>query len=152
MNCHKVVRLDSPFIQKVKAHYDERKPIEWVKVFDLPDHVYFTHKVHVRVGEELNQLNGRGFTCQTCHGEIEKMDRVGMKKWDDALNNRPLTMGWCLNCHKSKAEDFAWLYKLKKEGYRRNVPWETLKDEIKPTEEEVRHTLAKMRDCWTCHK
>lgn len=57
-------------------------PIEWVKVHNLPDYVYFDHRAHVNVGVE----------CQTCHGSIESMERVRQVE--------SLSMGWCINCHR----------------------------------------------------
>lgn len=58
------------------------KPIEWVKVHNLPDYVYFDHRAHVNVGVE----------CKTCHGNIETMERVRQVE--------TLSMGWCVNCHR----------------------------------------------------
>lgn len=82
MNCHSIVKTDSPHIQKIKKHYDEGTPIEWVRIHELPDHAHFPHKRHV----------AKGVSCQTCHGPVEEMDKV--------YQYAPLNMGWCLNCHK----------------------------------------------------
>lgn len=60
-----------------------RKPVEWVRIHNLPDHVYFNHSQHVVAG---------GVECQTCHGKIEEMDVV--------KQNASLGMGWCVNCHR----------------------------------------------------
>ncbi len=84
MNCHSVVKTDSPWIKKIKQHYDEGKPIEWVRVHELPDYVYFPHKRHV----------AKGVACQTCHGEVQTMAKVEQ--------NAPLTMGWCMECHRGE--------------------------------------------------
>lgn len=65
------------------------KPVEWVKIHNLPDHVYFNHAQHVRVGK---------VQCQTCHGPIQEMDKV--KQFAD------LSMGWCVNCHRQTKVDF----------------------------------------------
>jgi cytochrome c551/c552 len=65
------------------------KPVEWVKIHNLPDHVYFNHSQHVKVGK---------VACQTCHGEIQKMDEV--KQVND------LSMGWCINCHRETKVQF----------------------------------------------
>jgi len=65
------------------------KPIAWVKIHNLPDHVYFNHSQHIKVG---------GVACQTCHGEITKMDEV--KQFAN------LSMGWCVNCHRNTGVDF----------------------------------------------
>lgn len=82
MNCHRVVKTDSPWIQKLQAHYNENKPIEWVRIHELPDHVAFNHRPHV----------AKGISCETCHGDVQSMDKVVQKA--------PLTMGWCLDCHR----------------------------------------------------
>lgn len=66
------------------------KPIEWTRVHSLPDHVYFNHSQHVMVGK---------VQCQTCHGEITKMDEV--KQFAE------LSMGWCINCHRETKVQFA---------------------------------------------
>ncbi len=84
MNCHSVVKTDSPHIQKLRQHYAEGKPVEWVRIHELPDFVYFPHKRHV----------AKGVSCETCHGDIKSMDRVEQME--------PLTMGWCLDCHRGK--------------------------------------------------
>lgn len=84
MNCHSVVKPDSPHIQRLKEMYAKGEAIQWVKVNDLPDHVNFNHKRHVT----------KGIACETCHGEVKKMDVVRQDK--------PLLMGWCLDCHRGK--------------------------------------------------
>ena len=65
------------------------KPIEWVKIHNLPDHVYFNHSQHIRAGK---------VQCQSCHGEITAMDEVKQVS--------ELSMGWCINCHRQTKVDF----------------------------------------------
>jgi cytochrome c2 len=65
------------------------KPVEWIKIHNLPDHVFFSHAQHVRAGK---------VQCQTCHGPIQQMDEV--KQF------APLSMGWCINCHRTTKVDF----------------------------------------------
>ena len=65
------------------------KPIEWTRIHNLPDHVYFNHSQHVKAGK---------VQCQTCHGDITKMDEV--KQFAD------LSMGWCINCHRETKVQF----------------------------------------------
>jgi hypothetical protein len=65
------------------------KPVEWIKIHNLPDHVYFNHSQHTVAGK---------VACQTCHGEIQEMDEV--KQFTD------LSMGWCVNCHRESKVDF----------------------------------------------
>jgi len=64
-------------------------PIEWVRIHNLPDHVYFNHAQHVSVGE---------VECQTCHGP--------MQEWEVAKQHSPLSMGWCINCHRQTEVQF----------------------------------------------
>jgi cytochrome c2 len=68
---------------------DGARPIEWIKIHNLPDHVYFNHSQHVKVGKQQ---------CQTCHGNIQEMGEV--KQFSD------LSMGWCVNCHRESKVDF----------------------------------------------
>lgn len=65
------------------------KPVEWVKIHNLPDHVYFSHAQHVAVGQ---------VQCQSCHGPIQEMDEVHQFA--------PLSMGWCINCHRQTNVQF----------------------------------------------
>jgi len=65
------------------------KPVEWVKIHNLPDHVYFNHSQHIRAGK---------VQCQTCHGPIQEMDEV--KQFAE------LSMGWCINCHRTTKVNF----------------------------------------------
>jgi len=94
MNCHKVVKTESPEIHKIydalgydpsTQKYDSTKsrPMQWVRVHNLPDFAYFNHSQHVKVA---------GLKCQTCHGPIETMKEV--------YQYSPLTMKWCIQCHK----------------------------------------------------
>lgn len=72
-----------------RAYTGEGKPVEWVRIHNLPDHVYFNHSQHTVAGQ---------VQCQTCHGEIQKMDEV--KQFAD------LSMGWCINCHRETKVNF----------------------------------------------
>jgi cytochrome c2 len=89
MNCHTHIQNVggkegiSPEIAKIYDAYDNNKPIEWVRIHNLPDLSYFNHAQHVAVG---------GVECQTCHGPIEEMEVV--------YQHSALTMGWCIDCHR----------------------------------------------------
>ncbi len=74
---------------KLKKYTGKEKPIEWVKIHNLPDHVYFNHSQHTRAGQ---------VQCQTCHGPIQEMPEV--KQFAD------LSMGWCINCHRESKVNF----------------------------------------------
>ena len=73
-----------------KKYTGKGKPIEWIRIHNLPDHVYFNHAQHVKAGQQQ---------CQTCHGEIHKMDEV--------YQASDLSMGWCVNCHRETKVQFA---------------------------------------------
>lgn len=83
MNCHSIIKTESPEIKKIYAALENNEPIEWVRIHNLPDLAYFNHAQHVAVGE---------VECQTCHGPVEEMVVV--------RQHAPLTMGWCINCHR----------------------------------------------------
>jgi hypothetical protein len=72
-----------------KKYTGEGKAIEWVKIHNLPDHVYFNHAQHTKAGK---------VQCQTCHGEVTAMDEV--------YQFSELSMGWCVNCHRESKVDF----------------------------------------------
>ena len=87
MNCHNQIKSGTTTgegeINKIVRAFNENKPIEWVRIHNLPDLAYFNHAQHVNVG---------GIECQTCHGPIETMDVV--------RQHSLLTMGWCIDCHR----------------------------------------------------
>jgi hypothetical protein len=85
MGCHLVVRADRPEIQKLAKYYNfgqaGAKPVPWVRIHKVPEYVRFPHMRHVNAG----------VTCQTCHGQVQTMDRV--------YQYSSLNMGWCVKCH-----------------------------------------------------
>jgi len=104
MGCHKIISAqDNPEIAKIHDYWRRREPIPWVRVFALPEFTYFPHKAHV----------GAGLACQTCHGPIERMRVVGARTGRTLANDLmnlvglrpsppPLTMGWCVDCHREQ--------------------------------------------------
>ena len=91
---------------------DGARPIEWVQIHNLPDHVYFNHSQHVKVGKQQ---------CQTCHGNIQEMPEV--------YQFAELSMGWCINCHRETKVDF--LNKETGEGNRFYSIYEKFHNDIK---------------------
>jgi hypothetical protein len=86
MSCHSQVWTESPMLAPVREAYETGKPIEWVKINRLPDHVYFNHSVHVN----------KGMSCTTCHGPVGEMPLV----WKE----HQMWMKWCLECHNNPAK------------------------------------------------
>jgi mono/diheme cytochrome c family protein len=103
MNCHRYVSTGPKYgtreIAKIykasgwdpdkAAFVNKAEPIKWVKIHNLPDHVYFNHSQHVKVG---------GIDCKTCHGKVEE--------YEDMKQFAPLSMGWCINCHRQTEVKF----------------------------------------------
>jgi len=82
MNCHSTIKTESEKLALVRESYATGMPIEWVRIHDLPDFVYFNHSAHVT----------RGIGCESCHGRIDEMEVV--------FQAEGLNMGWCLGCHR----------------------------------------------------
>ena len=137
MNCHKAIKTytGDPIvteegvtinaneeIQKLYAYagwnpdtktYDKPgHPIEWIRIHNLPDHVYFNHSQHVKVGQQQ---------CQTCHGPIQTESQV--------YQFAPLSMGWCINCHRTTKVNF--YNKETGEGNKYYSIYEKFHDDIK---------------------
>lgn len=82
MNCHRAAASNKEHVKWLMAQYTDKKPIEWIKVHDQPDFVYFNHSRHVN----------RGVDCSKCHGNVAEMVKV---KQVESHN-----MGFCVNCHR----------------------------------------------------
>ena len=93
MNCHNVVKKGrhsgTEEINKIYAAMESGKPIEWIRVHNLPDHVYFNHAQHVGAGQ---------LDCTACHGEVTEMHRIRQVQ--------TLSMGWCIDCHRNSEVQF----------------------------------------------
>jgi hypothetical protein len=93
LNCHMVVREGTRSgrfeINKIFAAIETKEPVQWTRVYKLPDHVFFSHAQHVGAGK---------LECQTCHGPVEQMDRITQVP--------DLSMGWCINCHRDTKVQF----------------------------------------------
>ena len=82
MNCHSQIQTESLKLLPVRESWATGDPIEWVKVNYLAEYVQFSHSIHVN----------KGVGCETCHGRIDQMEVVSQVE--------PLSMGWCLECHR----------------------------------------------------
>jgi hypothetical protein len=83
MSCHSEIWADSPMLEPVRESYRTDRSLEWIRVHDLPDFVYFNHSIHV----------SKGVGCDACHGEVDEMPLT----WREAS----LQMAWCLECHRA---------------------------------------------------
>ncbi|HTG81863.1 MAG TPA: cytochrome c3 family protein [Geobacteraceae bacterium] len=89
--CHQFISPNAPEIRKLMGYWDRREPIPWVRVYGVPDFVYFPHMMHIRAN----------LPCAACHGEVAAMDRI--------VRSVSVKMGWCLDCHRQlKASIDCW--------------------------------------------
>ncbi|RPJ43067.1 MAG: cytochrome C [Candidatus Latescibacterota bacterium] len=129
MNCHANIRASSEKIVPVRESWATGMPIEWARVHDLPDFVYFNHSAHVT----------RGVGCVECHGRVDKMEKV--------YQAEPLTMKWCLDCHRDPDA------RLRPPEAATSMDWVPAGD---PAELGMRLREARginpSTDCSTCHR
>jgi hypothetical protein len=84
MQCHSAIKTDSPAIQKLAAFAKDGREVLWVKVYEIPSFVAFSHRTHIETGN----------TCEDCHGKVPERDRLA-KEGD-------ISMGGCMKCHQAK--------------------------------------------------
>ena len=84
MQCHSAIKTDSPAIRKLTAYAGNKRPIPWVRVYEISDYVTFSHRAHIKAGN----------TCEDCHGKVAESEQMSRET--------DLSMGACLNCHKTK--------------------------------------------------
>lgn len=132
MNCHKEIWKDSPMLEPVRASFRDNVPLEWNRVHDLPDFVYFDHSIHV----------AKGVSCVECHGEVTKMPLI--------KRGASLQMSWCLDCHR----DPEGRIRPPEEVF--NFDWERPKDDphygAKLVAEAGIEDPRRLTSCSTCHR
>lgn len=132
MNCHSQVWSQAPILEPVRASFRDNTRLQWTRVHDLPDFVYFDHSIHVK----------QGVGCATCHGPIDRMPLV--------YQEAPLTMRWCLNCHRNPAA----YVRPREEVF--NMAWQRPADDpglgARLVEEYGIAGVQHMTSCSTCHR
>jgi Cytochrome c7 and related cytochrome c len=131
MNCHSQIWTGAPILEPVRASFRDNKPLMWNRVHDLPDFVYFNHSIHVK----------QGVGCATCHGAVDKMPLMYQKA--------PLTMGWCLECHRNP-EKF-----IRPRDQVFNMSYERPTDPefgLKLVREHKIASVEQLTSCSTCHR
>jgi hypothetical protein len=83
MNCHSQIWTNAPILEPVRASFRDNTNLNWIRVHDLPDFVYFNHQIHVK----------QGVGCATCHGRVDQMPLT--------YQAQSLLMEWCLSCHRA---------------------------------------------------
>jgi len=129
MNCHSQIHSGSPYLEPVRSSYANDVSIEWVKVHDLPDFVYFDHSIHVN----------KGVGCTTCHGPIDKMAYVWQEK--------SLLMEWCLDCHRQPEK----YLRPRSEVY--SVAWRSPSNQLELGRKlAAEYKVEPQVTCSTCHR
>lgn len=128
MNCHVMILAASDSLKLVRESWENNTPIQWVRVHKIPDYAYFSHSVHLRVG----------VGCESCHGNIPTMKVVAQQK--------PLSMGWCLECHRNPDPHLRPLKDITKMGW---VAPENHAEFIAQLKKEKK--IAPPEDCSACH-
>lgn len=129
MNCHQGISVkDSKNLAPVKESAASGMPIEWVRVHDLPDYVYFDHSAHVR----------RGVGCVSCHGRIDQMEKV--------YQAEPLSMSWCLECHRNPEQHLRPLDQIT------NMTYQAEDQEAEGARLRELNNIHPSTNCSTCHR
>jgi hypothetical protein len=131
MTCHSQILSDQPMFAPVHESWKSGNPIEWTKVYDLPDFTYFDHSVHV----------AKGVGCTTCHGDIGEM-RLTQKA-------NTLFMSWCLECHRAPEK----FIRPKEEVF--NPDWTPPSDQLaqgKELVEKYHINVSQLDNCSICHR
>jgi hypothetical protein len=131
MTCHSQIWTEAPILEPIRASYRTDKAIEWIRVHDLPDFVYFNHSIHVR----------KGVGCVSCHGQVDQMPLM--------MKANSLDMQWCIACHKQpeqhlRPRDAVFRMDWKPPGDQLALGTSLLK--------EYHVDKAKMLNCSICHR
>lgn len=130
MNCHSQIWADSPMLAAVRESFRTGRSIEWTRVHNMPDFVFFNHSIHVK----------QGVGCVTCHGRVDAMPLV----WRE----QSLHMEWCLECHR-EPERF-----VRPREFVFSMDWKPPIDQIalgRQLVQEFNIQKAQLTDCSICH-
>ena len=129
LNCHSQVWNKSPYLEPIRKSFIENKPMVLNRVYKVPEFVYFNHSIHVN----------KGVGCVTCHGRVDQMAAVEKVT--------PLTMGWCLECHRDPAKN------LRPRDQITNMTWKPEGDPVETTRVLAAQNEVHTRiSCTTCHR
>jgi hypothetical protein len=132
MNCHRQIWTNADLLEPVRSSYANGTPIQWVRLNDLPDYVYFNHSVHV----------AKGVGCVTCHGPVDHMPLM--------FQHASLQMEWCLSCHRNPGPNL----RPREEVF--NVSWQPPADPGAATALQKKlvkdYDVKSLTSCSTCHR
>jgi hypothetical protein len=129
MSCHSQIWANAEMLEPVRASFRTGQSLEWTRVHDLPDFVFFNHSIHVN----------KGIGCATCHGRVDQMPLM--------YKENTLYMQWCVECHRAP------------ERYVRprdqvfNMAYRPPEDQMELGRRLVaEYKIQKLTDCYTCHR
>ena len=114
MGCHAAVHPDSQRLAPVRESFASGESVEWVRVHQLPDHVFFDHSVHLAAG----------VGCVSCHGRVDQMEVVQV--------DQPIGMGWCLDCHRDPGPNLRPRNEITNMDWVPDENWVAHVDEVNP--------------------
>ena len=129
MSCHSQIWINSPMLEPVRASYRSGESIQWARVHDLPEFVYFNHSI---------QLN-KGIGCASCHGRVDQMPQV--------FKVASLQMQWCLDCHRAPEKH------IRPRDQIYNMEYTYPPNQTEVGERLMReYGVQRLVDCYTCHR
>jgi hypothetical protein len=129
MNCHSQIFSTSPFLEPVRASFRTGESLQWTRVHDLPDFVYFNHSIHI----------AKGIGCSTCHGRVDRMPLM--------FQVASLQMQWCLGCHRNPEQ-----YVRPREAVYQ-MDYEPPSNQLALGRKLVaEYKIQKLTSCSTCHR
>ena len=132
MTCHSQIWTDAPMLEPVRASLASNQPLQWNRVHDLPDYVYFNHSIHI----------AKGIGCSSCHGRVDQMPLT--------RKTETLYMRWCLDCHRNPQKYIRPRDKIY------DMAWQTPDDRQTEAERLVARyhvdTTGRLTNCSTCHR
>ncbi len=129
MNCHKLVGTDNEKLLPVLESWANDIPIQWVRVHEMPDYVYFDHSIHLTAG----------VGCASCHGNVHQMKKV--------MQVEPLSMSWCLDCHRNPEDH------LRPQSELTNMDWTPPENQKEAAKQIIlEKNINPPIECSACHR
>jgi hypothetical protein len=129
MSCHSQIWANAEILEPVRASYRSGESLEWTRVHDLPDFVYFNHSIHI----------AKGVGCATCHGRVDQMPLM--------YKENTLYMNWCITCHRNPEKYVRPRDQVFSMTYQPPANQEELGKKL--VEE---YHIQSLTDCYTCHR
>jgi Cytochrome c7 and related cytochrome c len=127
--CHSAAWRSSDMLRPVRESVASGRPLQWNRVNALPGFVYFNHAIHVN----------KGVGCESCHGRVDRMAQV--------YQSAPLTMSWCVDCHRNPAPHLRPLSAITTMGFTPPMPQRELGAQLVQ-----KYHVRSLTSCTTCHR